>query len=129
MRKFLLLFITTVFATAAAFAQVTTSSMTGTVRDSKETLAGATVTAVHEPTGTVYAVNTNVDGRFNIPNMRIGGPYKVTITFVGYQPVNLEGINIRLGEPFLINQTLSQTGISLAEVSITGKKDAVMNSR
>jgi outer membrane receptor for ferrienterochelin and colicin len=128
MRKYLLLLIMAVFTTAA-LAQVTTSSMTGTVKDSKETLVGATVTAVHEPTGTQYAVTTNVDGRFNIPNMRVGGPYKVTMTFVGYQAVTLSDIYIRLGEPFLINQTLTQTGISLAEVSITGRKDPVLNSR
>lgn len=129
MRKYLLLLVMAFFTTAAAIAQVTTSSMTGTIKDSKETLVGATVTAVHEPTGTVYAVTTNVDGRFNIPNMRIGGPYKVTVSFVGYQPATLNDIYIRLGEPFLINQTLTQTGISLAEVAITGRKDVVMNSR
>lgn len=128
MRKFLLLLITAVFTTAA-FAQVTTSSMTGTVKDSKETLVGATVTAVHEPTGTQYVVTTNVDGLFNIANMRVGGPYKVTVTYVGYQPATIDGVYIRLGEPFVINQTLTPTGISLAEVAIVGKKDAVMNSR
>jgi hypothetical protein len=103
--------------------------MTGTVRDSKETLAGATVTAVHEPTGTVYAVTSNADGRFNIANMRVGGPYKVTISFIGYQSATLNDVYIRLGESFSINQTLTQSGVNLAEVSVVGRKDQVMNSR
>ncbi|MES2807595.1 MAG: carboxypeptidase regulatory-like domain-containing protein [Bacteroidota bacterium] len=129
MRKYLLLVMVSLFTTVTALAQVTTSSMTGTVKDSKETLIGATVTAVHEPTGTRYAVTTNADGRFNIANMRVGGPYTVTISYVGYQTTTLSDISIRLGEPFAINQTLAQSGVTLNEVAIRGRKDAVMNSR
>ncbi|HYE53386.1 MAG TPA: carboxypeptidase-like regulatory domain-containing protein, partial [Chitinophagaceae bacterium] len=64
-------------------AQVTTSSMSGTVKTSKgEALVGATVTATHVPTGTVYRVTTRSGGLFNIYNMAPGGPYSVAITFV-----------------------------------------------
>lgn len=129
MRKYLLLLFT-VFSTTVAFAQVTTSSMTGTITDSKEGLPGATISATHEPTGTPYSTASNEDGRFNIPNMRVGGPYKVTITYIGYEPVTFNDVYLRLGEPFVLNQTLSKTGgITLSEVSVTGRRDAVMNSR
>jgi hypothetical protein len=64
----------------------TTSAIAGTVVDEKgEGLPGATVIAVHEPTGSRYGASTRADGRYNIVNMRVGGPYKVTITFVGYK--------------------------------------------
>ncbi len=112
------------------FAQVTTSSITGTIRDSKEGLPGATITATHEPTGTVFSSASNEEGRFNIPNMRVGGPYKVTVSYIGYEPATFNDVYLRLGEPFVLNQTLTQTGgVVLSEVSITGRKDAVMNSR
>src|SRR6478609_7110876 len=116
MRKFLLILSFTLFTAVAAFSQTTTSSLTGTIKDAKESLIGATVTAVHTPTGTQYSTATNVDGRFNIPNMRIGGPYTVTVTYIGYQPLTINEIYLRLGEPFVFNQTLSQSGgITLSE--------------
>jgi hypothetical protein len=129
MRKYLLLLFFTLFTAGIAFAQVTTSSISGTIKDSKEALIGATVKAVHQPTGTTYSTSTNVDGRFNIPNMRIGGPYQITISYIGYNAVTLNDIYIRLGEPFQINQTLSQTGLALQVVNITGRKNQVLNSR
>ena len=68
-------------------AQVTTSSMSGKVslQGTGEDIVGATVQAIHEPSGTRYAAVTNADGRFNIQGMRTGGPYKVTVSYIGYQ--------------------------------------------
>lgn len=126
MRKFLLLLITTVFATAAAFAQVTTSSMTGLIKDGKgETLPGATVVAVHEPSGSSYSTTTNVEGRFAINNMRTGGPYTIKVTYIGYDAKTLTDVILKLGEAFVYNTTLEQGGAVLKEVSI----NATSNSR
>jgi len=56
-------------------AQVTASSMSGFVKGTGgEGLAGATVTATHEPTGTVYRTATTTGGRYDINNMNPGGP-------------------------------------------------------
>ena len=56
---------------------VTTGSMTGLVHDAQGgVVPGVTVTAVHVPSGTSYEAVTQADGRFNIPNMRVGGPRK-----------------------------------------------------
>jgi outer membrane receptor for ferrienterochelin and colicin len=129
MRKILLLALLFLFTAAATFAQVTTSSMTGTIKDSKEALIGATVRAVHQPTGTSYSTSTNADGRFNIPNMRVGGPYQVTISYVGFQSTTLNDIYIRLGEPFVVNQSLAQNGVSLEAINVSGRKNQVLNSR
>jgi outer membrane receptor protein involved in Fe transport len=104
-------------------AQVTTSSITGFVKsDSGEPLEGATVTAVHVPSGTKYATLTKKDGNFTLPNTRIGGPYTVTVEYVGYQPSKLEGITLNLGEPYVADVTLSQKANVLTEVTIAASR-------
>ena len=78
-----------------AMAQITTSSMAGkvTLDDvNGEEVIGATVVAVHEPSGTRYTAVTNTSGRFTINGMRTGGPYEVTISYIGYQPRIVKGI-------------------------------------
>src|SRR5262245_13902288 len=70
---------------ARATAQgVTTGFITGIVTDTqKQPVAGASVIAIHEPSGSTYEATTRADGRFSIPNMRVGGPYTVTIAYTG----------------------------------------------
>ena len=85
MQKRLLFLIAAVMMVSTMIAQVTTSEMSGvvTVGDAKgEPVIGATVQAVHGPSGTRYATVTNVDGRFNIQGMRTGGPYSVTVSYI-----------------------------------------------
>ena len=74
------------FFTSGVMAQITTSGITGKVTSQGEDVIGATVTAVHQPSGTLYRAVTNIDGRYTIQGMRVGGPYKVEITYVGHQP-------------------------------------------
>ncbi|WP_160718161.1 TonB-dependent receptor [Chitinophaga solisilvae] len=108
--------------TIVTFGQVTTSSMTGRIKDEKgEGLIGATVKATHVPSGTIYGTVTRADGNYNIPGMRIGGPYKVEISFIGYKTVVLEGISLNLGEAYVINQALN-SGQELQTVNIVGEK-------
>ncbi|QQL50979.1 TonB-dependent receptor [Mucilaginibacter ginkgonis] len=126
MRKHLLLLIIFLFTTIATFAQVTSSSMTGTIKDEKgETLPGATVTATHVPSGTVYSAATNKDGLFNLPGMRVGGPYTVTVSFIGYAKSTLENITLKLGEPYIVNLRMSVTGVTLQTVNIVSSKKIV----
>ncbi|WP_345331066.1 TonB-dependent receptor [Mucilaginibacter defluvii] len=130
MRKFLLFLFFSMLTLGAAYSQVTTSSLTGVIKDAKgETLIGATIKATHQPSGTNYYTSTNADGRYTIPNMRVGGPYLIEASYIGYEKSTTDNINLRLGEQFVLNFTLSQNGVSLSEVQITGRKDAVMNSK
>ena len=115
--------------TIGANAQVTSSSMTGTVKDAKGALPGASVKATHTPTGTVYSVSTNNDGRFTIANMRVGGPYTVEVSFIGYNAEKITDLALKLGDPYVLNVVLSDNSKQLNEIVITGKNDPIFNSK
>lgn len=89
---------------ALAMAQVTTSSITGTIKNQKgETLEGASIIATHLPSGTVYQTTSKKGGSVNLPALRIGGPYQIKVSYVGYKAEVLEDIYLQLGEPFNFN--------------------------
>ena len=95
------------FVGIAAFAQVTTSSLAGNIKDDTgEPLTGAAVVAVHMPSGTQYAAVANIDGNYTINGMRVGGPYKVTISFLGYQTIEYTDVTLQLAETFNLNAQL-----------------------
>src|SRR5215831_10096384 len=80
-------------AAHAAAQGVTTGSITGTVVDAQgATVPGASVVAVHEPSGTRYEATTRIDGHYSLPGMRIGGPYTVTATLAGFQPQAIKDV-------------------------------------
>lgn len=118
-----------VLTSAIAMAQVTTSGMNGKVSDSKgETLPGATIIAVHVPSGTQYGSISNQEGRFVITNMRVGGPYKVTVTFVGYKEQVLNDINLSLGTTANLNFQLTEATSTLSGVEIITDRNDVFSS-
>jgi len=105
-------------------AQITTSSMAGKVtldNANGEEVIGATVVAVHEPSGTRYTAVTNTTGRFSINGMRTGGPYNVTISYIGFQPKTVKGVTLQLAETYNLNVFLSEDATELAEVIVSGK--------
>ncbi|MCC3158816.1 carboxypeptidase regulatory-like domain-containing protein [Hymenobacter sp. 15J16-1T3B] len=109
---------------------ITTSAISGVITDKAGSgLPGATVIAVHTPTGTQYVAPTNSEGRFNLQNMRVGGPYTVRITFVGYQDVTREGIYLTLGQTLRLDVNLSEQTQTLADVVVTGRDSrSVLNA-
>ena len=104
-------------------AQVTTSALSGkvTMNDTKEEVIGATIQAIHEPSGTKYAAVTNANGRFTIQGMRNGGPYSVTISYIGYETKTYRNIVLELGETYNLNAGLSENANELTEVVVSGK--------
>jgi hypothetical protein len=113
-----------------AVAQTTTASMTGTVVDENdEPLPGANVIAIHEPTGTRYGTATKPNGRFTILSMRVGGPYTVRATFVGYQTVERTGINLELQEKRELSFTLRPKTEELDEVRIVAQRSGEVISK
>lgn len=116
-------------ATAGLMAQVTTSSITGNVTDTKgAALPGATVVAVHTPSGTSYGTVTLADGRYRIPGMRVGGPYKVTVSFVGYKALVFDNVFLSLGVTADLNVKLSEESTQLEEIVVTGDKNDIFSS-
>ncbi len=108
---------------------ITTGSMSGLVTDTKGgAIPGATVLATLTETGSVYETVTNDNGRFSLPNMRVGGPYKVTITAVGFNAFEQEVSNLSLGQNYTFNAKLRDDTETITDAAeVTGQKDAVMN--
>lgn len=124
MRKKLCFLMAIMLSVTTAMAQITTSSMSGkvTMQGSGEEVIGATVQVVHEPSGTRYNAVSNVDGRFSIQGMRTGGPYTVTVSYIGFQPKSYKSITLQLGENFDLNVEMSEDANELQEVVVTGSK-------
>ncbi|MBN1986700.1 MAG: TonB-dependent receptor, partial [Prolixibacteraceae bacterium] len=110
-------------------AQVTTSSMSGRVTDAEGTVIGATVIATHTPSGTTYGTVTNMEGRFNLNGMRVGGPYTVQVTFIGYGAYTQNNITLSLGENYVMNVVLSEETLSLDEVLVTATRTKFSNEK
>lgn len=119
MNKIILL-ICCLFCYTVGYAQVTTSSMSGLVSDeNKEPLPGAVVMAVHEPSGTHYRTITNLQGNYQMQGMRIGGPYRIEISYVGHRRAVFTDIYLRLAENYSCNAMLSSS-TELDEVVVIG---------
>ena len=109
--------------TLTVVAQVTTSALSGkvTMQDTKEEVIGATIVAVHEPSGTKYTAVTNVSGRFAIQGMRSGGPYTVSVSYIGYETKTFRQITLQLAETYELNVWLSEDANELTEIVVSGK--------
>ena len=131
MKAFGILFaLVSLLSTVQVFAQgSTTAAISGTVVDEKGAgLPGATVIAIHEPTGSRYGAATRGDGRFNIVNMKVGGPYKVTVSFIGYKDNVKSGISLTLSQDLRINTTMEVASSQLEEVKVVAARSSVINS-
>jgi hypothetical protein len=108
----------------------TTSAMNGIITDkSGAGLPGATVIAVHTPTNTQYVAPTNSEGRFSLQNMRVGGPYTVRVTFIGYKEAQRENVFLTLGQNLRLDINLSDSEQTLGEVVVTGNDSrSVLNA-
>ena len=130
MRKRLLILASGFFFIFSAIAQETTSDIAGLVTGEKAPLPGATVSAIHTPSGSTYKTTTRADGRFNLPNVRIGGPYTITVSYVGFQTRSQNDIMLVLGQEYKADFMLLPETTQLNEVTITtsGNQGKVFNS-
>lgn len=107
--------------TTTMTAQITTSGMNGKVTAGGEEVIGATIEAVHVPSGTKYQAVTNTKGMYAINGMRPGGPYQVKVSYIGYQTKDFKDINLQLGQTLALNVWLDEDAQQLGEVVIEAK--------
>ncbi|KIC96437.1 TonB-dependent receptor [Flavihumibacter solisilvae] len=119
-----------VVACVSVMAQATTSSISGQITDSKgQPLINATVTVTHTPTGTAHSTTTKTDGRFTVPNLRVGGPYTINLSHVGHQPKTIENVTLSLGQPYAVDEALTESSTDLSSVVVVGQRNPVMSAR
>ncbi len=107
---------------------VTTASLGGQITDdASEVLIGANVTALHVPTGTFYGTSTDIDGYYRISNMRTGGPYRITISYTGYQEIIKDNIYLNLGQTLRISEALLASSVQLDEVSVVASRSDIFD--
>jgi len=101
---------------------ITTSRLSGRVADDNgNPLAGANVVATHEPTGTQYGAAVRNSGHYDILNMKVGGPYTINVTYIGYQEQSEENVYLNLGQSAIIDFQMTQQAIEVAGVVVTAE--------
>src|ERR1700737_1072399 len=112
----------------AALAQVTNGTIAGvvTTKQDNSIVPGVTVEAVHTPTGTRYTTVSGANGYYQIPNARVGGPYRVTTSLEGFRPTTAENVNVRLGETSNVPLMLGLAAGSEAH-TVTAQSDPIIN--
>jgi len=119
----------TVFSVVVGFSQVTTSKIQGVVTDDTSTgLYGANVIAKHIPTGTVAGTMTLESGRYSLPNLRVGGPYTITISYIGFKTIEYTDVYLDLGTTFDLDVQMVPESEQLQEVVITGGRSSTFNN-
>ncbi len=107
---------------------VTTGSLTGLVYDAqKAPVPGASVVAVHVPSGTRYEATSRADGHFSLPGLRVGGPYSVTATLTGFQPTTLKDVVVNLGVEADLVLNLGTAALT-EEVTVTAQSSEVFSA-
>lgn len=116
--------------TGSAYGQgVTTAALNGVVVDQNgQPLVGCSVVAVHTASGTIFGAATRNDGRFNIPGVRVGGPYTITATLIGYRKESVENLFLGLGEDRRLTFTLVEEALQAAEVTVVAERDAILSA-
>jgi outer membrane receptor for ferrienterochelin and colicin len=130
MRKHLLLLIFFISSLNLVFGQVTTtSSISGSIVDEKsQTLPGVTIVATHTPTGTNYSTVSRADGRYNLANLRVGGPYVIKFSFIGFNTYTEENLTLTLGQDSKLSVKLEPNNTQLKEVTVSGTQNKVINN-
>ena len=118
-------------ASSALLAQgVTTAALAGTVSGPDGAgINGAIVSATHVPSGTSYARQTRPDGRYTITGMRVGGPYRINVRAVGFEPQAHVVTTMDLGVTTDLSVQMSRAVVRLDVVSVTAEVGPMSSSR
>ncbi len=127
--KAFLVFLMLAAVPSVLLAQETTSEIQGTVKSGNVVLAGATIEAIHVPTGTKYITTSRKDGHYNLSNVRIGGPYSITVSHAGLKSEKQDNVVLLLGQVFVSDFNLAPEAKELSAIVVTGgKQNKIFNS-
>lgn len=116
------------FPSAAVAQGVTTAAVNGRVTGQDlAPLGNAVVTATHTPSGTSYSTVTRQDGRYNLAGLRVGGPYTIAVSLIGYGPETLEGQTLTLGEDRRVDFVLAVQAVAVDELTVTAERDDILS--
>lgn len=111
-------------------AQVTTATISGNVTNGEgKGLGGASVKITFANAGINKVILTQTDGSFLVPNLRVGGPYKIAVTYVGYQDKTEDDITLELGQNTALDIVLTSKSVALENVAISGRSKIFDNKR
>jgi carboxypeptidase family protein len=123
-----LTFLAAALPAGAAAQGVTTAAIDGFVtQESGEPIADANIVAVHLPSGTQYRAVARSGGAYTIANMRVGGPYRVTASYIGFEPRTQDSVFLNLGQTQRVDLQLKAQAVQLQEIAVTGEEDKVLN--
>lgn len=128
-KQLLFSFLIMVISVVSVFSQVTTSKIQGMITDETAVgLFGANVVAKHLPTGTISGTISLESGRYSLQNLRVGGPYTVTISYIGYKTVEYTDVYLDLGVAFDLEVQMESESEQLGEVVIIGGRSSIFNN-
>lgn len=126
----LLFFVLFFSGITAVHSQVTTATLTGIVRDANNApLPGATVVVEFPDAGIKRTALTKGDGRFTLSNQRVGGPYRITVSYVNYQPSTTENIFLELGQNNFVEIALTEKAAQLAGVTVSATGSRIFDNK
>ncbi|WP_076539270.1 TonB-dependent receptor [Shewanella sp. UCD-KL21] len=79
----------------------------------------ATITIIHEPTGTVTEVPVTAEGQFTARGLRVGGPYIIKIDSDEFADLVEDDVYLLLGETFRFNRSL-KTAEEMERIGVVG---------
>jgi hypothetical protein len=130
LKKLSLFFLATCLFLKTVQAQVTTATLSGVVKnEAGQALPGATVQVVYADAGIKKGLVSKSDGSFQVPNLRVGGPYTVTASFTGFATVTATNVYLNLGQNTALDLRLAETAGKLNEVVISGRSTIFNDQR
>lgn len=107
---------------------VTTSALSGRVTNEQGAgVPAATVTATNTATGTVSRAVSQPDGRWTMQGLLPGGPYRVTVSGMGFAPQTRDGLRLALGATQEVNFTLAAQAVAIEGITAVAERGAVIS--
>jgi hypothetical protein len=112
------------------FAQTSQAGIIGTVTDDeKKPIPGANVQVRNESTGFTTHTITNHKGEYTFKQVPLGGPYTISVTFVGYGTQKRSGYTLNLSDQLNLDIQMQSSTVTLnaVEIKVSSLKNSIPN--